>query len=71
MQVYDPCLARAGAEMMAAAACIGSATLALGQVGCCCSALQPVLVVAVLSVTPYGCWRPVEVDASMALHPGT
>jgi hypothetical protein len=33
LQVYDPCLARAGAEMMAAAACIGSSTLALGQVG--------------------------------------
>lgn len=32
-QVSDPCLARAGAETMAAAACIGSTTLALSQVG--------------------------------------
>lgn len=31
-QVYDTCLSRAGAELMAAATCLGSGTLALNQV---------------------------------------
>jgi hypothetical protein len=31
-QVHDTCLSRAGAELMAAATCLGSWTLALGQV---------------------------------------
>lgn len=32
VQVYDTCLSRAGAELMAAATCLGSGTLALNQV---------------------------------------
>lgn len=31
-QVYDTCLSRAGAELMAAATCLGSAALAVNQV---------------------------------------
>jgi hypothetical protein len=32
LQVYDTCLSRAGAELMAAATCLGSGSLALNQV---------------------------------------
>lgn len=43
-QVSDPCLARAGAEMMAAATAIGSVALASSQVGLCIQLLNAVYI---------------------------